>query len=145
MNITLRDAMVIGAGSVALAALPIGALAQDAPVKTADEWIAEFAAGAEVTEGEGVTLTAPEIAENGNTVPVSVEAPGATEILLLASGNPTPGVATFKFGPLAGSQKASTRMRLAKTQDVVAVAKLADGKVVKTSSEVKVTIGGCGG
>ena len=96
-------------------------------------------------ESKEVDLQAPEIAENGNTVPVSVEAPGATEILLLASGNPTPGVATFKFGPLAGSQKASTRMRLAKTQDVVAVAKLADGKVVKTASEVKVTIGGCGG
>jgi sulfur-oxidizing protein SoxY len=60
-------------------------------------------------------------------------------------GNPTPGVATFGFGPLAGSQHASTRIRLAGTQDVVAIAKLADGSFAKASSTVKVTIGGCGG
>jgi len=49
------------------------------------------------------------------------------------------------FGALAGAQFASTRIRLAGTQDVVAVAKMADGSFVKASSEVKVTIGGCGG
>ena len=90
-------------------------------------------------------LTAPEIAENGNTVPIEVSAPGASEILVLALGNPTPGVAMFKFGPLAASQYASTRIRLAGTQDVVAIAKLADGSFVKATSTIKVTIGGCGG
>jgi sulfur-oxidizing protein SoxY len=54
-------------------------------------------------------------------------------------------VATFNFGPLAGSQSASTRIRLAGTQEVVAIAKMADGSFVKASSTVKVTIGGCGG
>jgi len=63
----------------------------------------------------------------------------------LAAGNPTPGVATFNFGPLAASQFASTRIRLAGTQDVVAVAKMPDGSFVQASQEVKVTIGGCGG
>lgn len=146
MKIDRRDVLVTGAGAAALAALPWAALAQDAAAgKTADELIAEFTGGADAAEGDGVTLTAPEIAENGNTVPISVEAPGATEILVLAPGNPTPPVATFKFGELAGAHMASTRIRLAQTQDVVAVAKMGDGTFVRTSSNVKVTIGGCGG
>ena len=66
-------------------------------------------------------------------------------IIVLAAGNPTPGVAQFNFGPAAGSQAASTRIRLAGTQDVVAIAKMADGSFVKAQSTVKVTIGGCGG
>lgn len=143
MKLDRRNVLVVGAASAALLALPLRAAAQATNV--ADERIAQFTGGAEVTDGPGVTLTAPEIAENGNTVPISVDAPGASEIMVLALGNPVPGVATFKFGPLAGSQSASTRIRLATTQDVVAIAKLADGKFVRTSHNVKVTIGGCGG
>lgn len=138
MKLTRRDAIALGAGAVVIAGLPVRALA------SGDEAIAAFTGGADVAEG-GVTLNAPEIAENGNTVPIEVSAEGATEILVLAMGNPTPGVATFKFGPLAASQAASTRIRLAKTQDVLAVAKMADGSFAKASSTVKVTIGGCGG
>lgn len=138
MEFSRRDTLALGLGAAALTVLPIqvNAAAEDA--------IATFTGGADMAEG-GVTLTAPEIAENGNTVPVSVEAAGATAILLLATGNPTPGVATFNFGELAGSQAASTRIRLAGTQDVVAIAKMADGSFAKASSTVKVTIGGCGG
>jgi len=138
MKLTRRDAIALGLGAAAASFLPFRAMA------AADEAIAAFTGGAEVGTG-GLTLTAPEIAENGNTVPVSVSAPGATSILLLAAGNPTPAVATFNFGPLAGSQSASTRIRLAGTQDVVAVAKMADGSFVQATSTVKVTIGGCGG
>ncbi len=90
-------------------------------------------------------LALPEIAENGNTVPVEVDAPGAVAILLLASGNPEPAVATFTFGPAAANQRAATRIRLAQTQDVIAMAKMADGSIVQASATVKVTIGGCGG
>jgi len=67
------------------------------------------------------------------------------EILVLASGNPNPGVATFKFSALSGEARASTRIRLAKTQDVVAVARMKDGSIKRASRAVKVTIGGCGG
>ena len=96
--------------------------------------------------GEGaITLTAPEIAENGNTVPIGVDAPGAVEITLYADGNPVPNVATFKFGPMSASRSASTRIRLARTQNVVAVAKMEDGSFQMAKAEVKVTIGGCGG
>jgi sulfur-oxidizing protein SoxY len=97
-----------------------------------------------VGEG-GITLDTPEIAENGNTVPVSVSAPGAVAIMLLATGNPNPDVGTFTFGPLAASQTAATRIRLASTQDVIAIAKMADGSFVQATKNVKVTIGGCGG
>ncbi|MEC8796023.1 MAG: thiosulfate oxidation carrier protein SoxY, partial [Pseudomonadota bacterium] len=100
--------------------------------------------GAAVGDG-GLTLTTPEIAENGNTVPIEVDAPGAAAIMVLASGNPTPGVAEFKFGPLAAAQRASVRIRLAGTQEVIAIAKMADGSFVRASNTVKVTIGGCGG
>jgi sulfur-oxidizing protein SoxY len=138
MNFSRRETLALGLGAAALGVLPFRANA------AVEDLIAEFAEGASVGEG-GVTLTAPEIAENGNTVPISVSAPGAAAIMILAAGNPQPPVATFHFGELAGSQAASTRIRLAGTQDVLALAKMPDGSVVQTSQTVKVTIGGCGG
>lgn len=137
--LTRRNALAMGAGAAAVAFLPTLASAS-----TIDEAIAAFTGGAEVGEGD-ITLTTPEIAENGNTVPVSVSAPGATEIMLLAAGNPNPDVGTFKFGALVANQTASTRIRLAGTQDVIAIAKMADGSFIRAANTVKVTIGGCGG
>jgi sulfur-oxidizing protein SoxY len=139
MILTRRKAMAVGLGGIACAALPKFALAE-----TVGELTAAFAGGAEIGSG-GITLTAPEIAENGNTVPISVAAPGAASILVLATGNPTPPVCTINFGPAVGTQAASTRIRLAKTQDIIALAKFADGTVAQTTATVKVTIGGCGG
>lgn len=138
MEFTRRDTLALGMGAVVLTMLPMSATA------AADDAITAFTGGAEVTEG-GIKLTAPEIAENGNTVPIGVEAEGAVAIMVLAMGNPTPGVATFNFGELAGMHSASTRIRLAGTQDVVAVAKMADGSFAQATANVKVTIGGCGG
>ena len=139
MEFSRRETMAMGLGAAALAALPIPAFAN-----LTEEHITAFTGGAEVSEG-GVTLNAPEIAENGNTVPIDVSAEGAAAIMLLASGNPVPAVATFNFGPLAASQAASTRIRLAGTQDVIAIARMADGSFRQATSTVKVTIGGCGG
>jgi sulfur-oxidizing protein SoxY len=131
--------MALGLGAATVAIMPSVAFAS-----AVDDAISAFTGGAAVAEG-GVTITAPEIAENGNTVPIEVEAAGATAILLLAAGNPTPGVAKFNFGEGAGSSRAATRIRLGGTQDVIAVAQMADGSFAKTAVEVKVTIGGCGG
>lgn len=138
MTFTRRETLAIGAGAALAATLP-GAL-----MAAGEAEIEAFTGGASVGTG-GVTLTAPEIAENGNTVPIEVDAPGASEILVLALGNPTPPVAQFKFGALAGDQSASTRIRLAGTQEVVAIAKMADGSFAQDVKTVKVTIGGCGG
>ena len=138
MEFTRRQTLMVLASAAAAAVLPLRGYA------AVDEAIAAFTDGAEPGSG-GITLTAPEIAENGNTVPVEVSAPGAVSIAVFALGNPVPAVATFNFGPLAASQSASTRIRLAGTQEVVAVAKMADGSFVEDRKEVKVTIGGCGG
>ncbi|MFK7835704.1 MAG: thiosulfate oxidation carrier protein SoxY [Sulfitobacter sp.] len=140
MELTRRNAIILGAGALLVAGLP----KQGAAAVTSEEVIAAFTGGADVGSGD-IKLTAPEIAENGNTVPIEVSSDTAAEIMVLALGNPTPSVATFKFGKLAASRAASTRIRLAGTQDVVAIAKLDDGSFVQASSTVKVTIGGCGG
>ncbi len=138
MELSRRETLALGLGAAFLTIMPLQANA------AAEDAIAAFTGGADMADG-GVTLTAPEIAENGNTVPIEVSAPGAAAILIVAAGNPEPGVATFNFGPLAAEQAASTRIRLAGTQDVIAVAKMADGSFAKASATVKVTIGGCGG
>lgn len=140
MKLSRRDALWAGLGGIAAATL-----ANPLFAATVDELSATFTGGTAVAGSDGITLTAPEIAENGNTVPVAVSAPGAVAIMLLAAGNPEPAVCTFNFGPAAGNQAASTRIRLAKTQDVIALAKMADGSIRQAQATVKVTIGGCGG
>ena len=137
--LTRRDTLAIGLGASAVALLPVAAAAT--PVEDA---IAAYTGGAAMADS-GVTITAPEIAENGNTVPISIEAPGAVEIMLIATGNPTPNVGKFSFGPGSGAPMIATRIRLGRTQDVMAIAKMADGSFASTAVEVKVTIGGCGG
>jgi len=99
-----------------------------------------------------VSLELPQIAENGSTVPVAISVESAMSdsdyvkaIHLFADGNPSPDVATFHFTPASGKAWAATRMRMAKTQNVVAVAELSNGSVHMAKAEVKVTIGGCGG
>jgi sulfur-oxidizing protein SoxY len=122
MDVSRRQ--FVGTGLVAAAAffgLPRIASAQDL-----DEAINAFTGGASVAD-DGITLIAPEIAENGNTVPIEVDAPGAEAIMVLAAGNPNPDVCTFNFGPLSGRQAASTRIRLAGEQDVIAIARMPDG------------------
>ena len=71
MDFTRRETLAVGGAAALVAMLPKGAFAA-----TTEEWIAEFTGGAEMGS-EGITLTAPEIAENGNTVPIEVDAPGA--------------------------------------------------------------------
>ena len=140
MKFTRRDTMAIG-GAAALATILPSLSSAAIPV---DELVMGVTGGADAASA-GISLTAPEIAENGNTVPISVDAPGAVAITVLAAGNPLPGVATFNFGSGSASQSATTRIRLAGTQDVIAVAEMADGSFASAHQTVKVTIGGCGG
>ncbi len=114
------------------------------------EWLSAAAKG---TPQEGkVTLKAPEIAENGNAVPVTVSVESemtdksfVKAIYIAADGNPNPGVATYEFTPLAGKAEIQLRVRLAQTQRLVVVAEMNDGALYTASREIKVTIGGCGG
>ena len=149
MELTRREAMSLGAG--AIAAVTFAASLPAAAAGAVDDAIKEFAGGKTAEAGK-VSVSAPEIAENGNTVPIAVEVESemteksyVQDVLILADGNPTPKVATFHFTPMSGMAAASTRIRLAKTQNVIAVAKMSDGSVYMDKKQVKVTIGGCCG
>jgi sulfur-oxidizing protein SoxY len=103
--------------------------------------------------GDGkVKLDVPEIAENGLVVPVNVEVESPmTEqdyvkaVHVFADGNPAPGVVSYRFTPACGKAAASTRMRLAQTQNIICIAEMSNGDLHMSKSNVKVTIGGCGG
>jgi sulfur-oxidizing protein SoxY len=94
-----------------------------------------------------VKLDLPLLVENGNTVAmtVSVDAPpGAVDsIHVFAEGNPLPEVARFYFGPRAGAPRVSTRIRLATSQTVTAIAKLRDGTVWRDDVDLLVTLAAC--
>src|SRR6516164_6242848 len=109
------------------------------------EWLGGLAKG---TPQQGkVTLKAPEIAENGMAVPLTVsvdsemsEKSYVKALYIAADGNPNPPVAIYEFTPLAGKAEVSMRVRLAQTQKLVAVAEMNDGTLYTASREVKVTI-----
>ena len=150
LDVSRRQAM-LGAGAlVALGAaggMPTSAWAAN----DAQERLMAFTGGVEPQLGR-VILDMPEIAENGNTVPMHlrIDSPMTAEdhvrkVLILADGNPQSGVATLHFSPMAGVAEANTRIRLGGTQNVMAVAEMSDGSYHMASFEVRVTIGGCGG
>jgi sulfur-oxidizing protein SoxY len=97
-------------------------------------------------ESKDVTLTAPDIAENGAVVPVaaSTAVPGAKSIAFLIEKNPTTLAGVFEFSD-AVDAAVSTRVKMAQTSNVYAVALLPDGRALYAKKEVKVTLGGCGG
>ena len=92
-----------------------------------------------------ITLDAPEIAENGAVVPVSVAStlPNVTAISILVLENPNTLAAAYKI-PEGTDPTVSNRLKMAKTSKVVAVVE-SGGKLYSASKEVKVTVGGCGG
>ncbi len=143
--------VAIGAGGLAVVGMslvPRAVLADTAAMKEA---MKARVGDAAAQEGR-ISLELPQIAENGNTVPIAIEVDSPmTEqdyvkaVHVFAEQNPLPNVATFRFTPHSGRARAATRMRLRKTQNVVALAEMSDGSVYMASTEVKVTIGGCGG
>jgi sulfur-oxidizing protein SoxY len=97
-----------------------------------------------------VKLELPPIVENGNTVPltVSVESPmtetdHVESIHIFNQKNPQPYVATFSLGPRTGKARVSTRIRLADSQQVTAIARLSDGSFWSDSADVIVTLAAC--
>ena len=150
MRFNRRQTLAIAAGAVATAAMT-GASRPAFAANDSAELINKFTGGKSAVAGR-VKLDLPEIAENGNTVPmtVSVESPMTeqsyvADVLIVTDGNPRGGVVTFHFSPASGAAEANTRIRLATTQNVIAVAKMNDGSFFTASKQVKVTIGGCGG
>ena len=147
--LTRRRALMLGTG-VAVALSPLAAAPARAANDTA-EVIKAFLAGKEPVAGK-LTVDLPEIAENGNTVPLAftvdspmTEASHVTEVVVLAEANPTSSIAKFRFTPSAGKVDVSLRVRLAATQWVHVLARTSDGAVYMEKKSVKVTIAGSGG
>ena len=97
-----------------------------------------------------VKLDVPPLVENGSTVPlaISIESPmtAADHVKALhvfTEKNPQPDVVSFRFGPRAGRASVSTRIRLADTQTVVAIAELSDGSFWSARADVVVTLAAC--
>jgi sulfur-oxidizing protein SoxY len=145
-----RRKFVFGASAAAAGLWTASAQAQDAN-RAWEDALKKILGDARPVEGR-INFDMPEIAENGNTVPftISMDSPMTEKdyvkaIHIISTGNPQPGVATFHYTPQSGKAAVSSRMRLARSQEVIAVAELNDGKFVIARRPVKVTIGGCGG
>jgi sulfur-oxidizing protein SoxY len=143
-----RQAIQVSFAAAAILMAP--RLAQASPAKVQEE-LKKLFGDKKPTEGK-IRIDAPQIAENGLVVPITVDVESpmtdanyVKSLHLFADGNPQPGVVSFKFTPASGKATATTRMRLAQTQNIVCVAQMSDGTLHTASAEVKVTIGGCGG
>jgi len=144
---TTRRRFLAVAGGLALA--PILVPSARATPATMAAAIREVVGEAEVREGK-VTLELPPLVENGNAVPmtVAVESPMTAaehvkRIHVFNEKNPQPYIATFHLGPRAGKAKISTRVRLADSQTVVAIAELSDGSFWSASADMIVTLAAC--
>ena len=146
---TRRHIITVGGiGVLAAAALP--GIAWAKPEEVAAE-IKKLFGDKKPVEAK-IKLEMPQIAENGNVVPLTatVDSPMTDDdyvktLHIFSEGNPLPFVATYYFTPACGKAQISTRMRMAATQNVVAVAETSKGELLTGKVEVKVTIGGCGG
>ncbi|MES2186510.1 MAG: thiosulfate oxidation carrier protein SoxY [Pseudomonadota bacterium] len=130
------------------AALPGAALAYSQSAfdaKTVADVLKALGASAAV-ESKEVTITAPDIAENGAVVPLAAATTLANvkQLLVLAEKNPNTLVAAFNVSEFV-EPSFSTRAKLGQSSDVYAVAIMNDGKALYAKKEVKVTLGGCGG
>lgn len=145
---TLKQSAVV-AGLLASAGFP--QFAQAAFNKTAFDAktvqdAVKAAGGGAVAESKDVTITGPDIAENGAVVPlgVSTSLSGVKQLLILVEKNPSTLVALFHVSD-AVDANFSTRAKMGQSSDVYVVAIMADGKALYAKKEVKVTLGGCGG
>jgi sulfur-oxidizing protein SoxY len=147
-GLTTRRRFLIGAGgAVLLAALPSGrAAATPAAMQAA---VKVVTGDTPVREGR-IKLELPPLVENGNAVPlgITVESPmtdadHVKAIHVFTEKNPQPNVVSFHLGPRAGSATIATRMRLADTQIVLAIAEMSDGTFWRDEIEVVVTLAAC--
>ncbi|MCB1869539.1 MAG: thiosulfate oxidation carrier protein SoxY [Gammaproteobacteria bacterium] len=124
-----------------LAAWPDKAFA----AKTLPEMLQELLGDGNTEESGDINIKAPDIAENGAVVPVTISTniAGAESIAVVAINNPAPLIASYNLGEGAEGF-VSTRIKMGKSGDVIAVVK-SGGKLYSAKKGVKVTIGGCGG
>ena len=114
-------------------------------IKTMADLVKSLGGSAPI-ESKDVAITGPDIAENGAVVPIGVATalPGVKRLLLLVEKNPSVMSAMFEVSD-AVEANFTTRVKMGQSSNVMAVAMMADGKVLFAQKEVKVTLGGCGG
>ncbi|BAT60992.1 sulfur oxidation protein SoxY [Variibacter gotjawalensis] len=144
-NITRRNLLAAGAGASALM-LVRPASAEPEDMRAA---IKAFAGEHEIKSGK-VKFDVPPLVENGNSVQVTVsvdspmtEGEHVRRIAMFNEKNPQPHIAVFHLGPRAGRARVQTRIRLANTQTVIAIAELSDGTYWSDSADVIVTLAAC--
>jgi sulfur-oxidizing protein SoxY len=142
---------VLTAGAMAFMVAAIAPHLAVAKASDVEAEIKKLFGSTAIAEGR-IKLDLPAIAENGLVVPLGIDVESAMtatdyvkSVHVFADGNPLPGLVSFFFTPAAGKASASTRIRLAQTQNIIAIAEMADGRLFAARQEVKVTIGGCGG
>src|SRR2546428_9203327 len=149
---TSRRDFLKTAGGVA-AGLGLGSVIAAAPARATpaemQEAIRKVVGSARVTPGR-VKLDLPPLVENGNTVPIAISVESAMSqadhvkaIHVFNEKNPQPDVVSFHLGPRAGRASVATRIRLADTQTVVAIAALSDGSFWSARAAVVVTLAAC--
>ena len=149
-NSSRRQFLGLAGSAAMLGALPVVTVrpAEATPAMLASA-IQNVTGGAAVRTGK-VKLDIPPLVENGNTVPmtVSVNHPMApedhvTSIHVFNEKNPQASIANFHLGPRNGRAQVSTRIRLADSQKIVAIARLSDGSFWSASVEIVVTLAAC--
>ncbi|MGE5615643.1 MAG: thiosulfate oxidation carrier protein SoxY [Bacillota bacterium] len=143
-----RDVLRLGGAALGCAAL--GARAQASlPVQDLKPLIDKITGGSAPERG-GIDIEVPQLAENGNAIPLRIKVPSPMSpgdrveaIHVLAERNPRPAVAAFHFGPAAPRAEVATRVRLAATQNITVVAVLSGGRYRIADTEVVVASGAC--
>jgi sulfur-oxidizing protein SoxY len=147
VGLTRREALNAAIGAIALT----GGL-----FITRSAWAEAITAVMELTGGrtlqlsDRIRLTVPRVFGNGDAVPLIVEVEGpiseadyVKHIHLVAEANPLPEIASFHFTPRSGRARIVTRIRLAQSQEVIALAEMGDGSVLMTKVHVEVGTNGC--
>ena len=141
---TRRDALLLGGAVMLVSAVPALATPEEMA-----EAVRHFTGGAEVRAGR-VKLDLPPLVENGNAAPLTVsvdspmtEADHVRRIAVFNEKNPQPNVLTARLGPRSGRAGLSTRIRLANSQRITALAEMSDGSFWSGSADVIVTLAAC--
>ena len=146
---TRRDVLGLAGGAAVLGAVAVTLRPAEATPATMAAAIRNVVGEAVVRTGK-VRLDVPPLVENGNTVPmtVSVASPMTSDdhvksIHVFNEKNPQPNIGNFYLGPNCGRAQVSTRIRLADSQKIVAVARLSDGSFWSATADVVVTLAAC--
>ncbi len=113
---------------------------------SADDLISSLTNNAELIVSDAIHIKAPEIAENGAVVPITVNASitNVNKISILVDNNPSPLTSSYDINPQLEAY-ISTRVKMAKSSNIIAIISTTDNQFFTASKSIKVTIGGCGG